>query len=1052
MALIIRDISWRIWLAAMLVVIIAAIGAQARGERRASGRPLFFSPIATEPSSLPLCPGMLNGPCTIESSPCSLPSRFEGTTEDCEVVVLEGNYGNETVTLSNVSTLSFKGKVSFLSIDLIGVRKEGYITIGEYMGTHTINPLSIPFSISRSSKAIDYERKSKESIGSTTVVSNSVLSVSVSETEAFEGSAIFLLFQYLSLYDSPILINSFNGINIDLTLQYLDIKSSGTNTSLPGNRTTFDSILSLSHSGRDITSPPSCTIFADYISASSSSSETGNGTMAPRFVTLSSPDLFFSLVSFSNTLLSNFYSIFSSTSSSPELNCDDCSISGFRQWAEVSTKPLDSSLISLSLTRSFISPFVAPLSPLPDLVPFNPSNTGYVAMKCDDSTLTQLSFALSPSPDYSLGSTLSHCVLLDVGISFPPNQDAGESFTLNNTVIALGIRSISSSASLPPHAPFPFYASFYPDSVGYIWNSTIRVESSSGGIYMNATNFQASKNGRVPLKISNNVTGIRYDRLLEETMEEGIFSGFTVSSKSEQKAPLQPLFIEASSHISFSQLTIDVDSIMIMQQSKTSKPMERGQEEGEIDLSSSSHNLPQSSLRVEGGIKITPELGPSAISPTSANEPTAIFFPAPASPTLSQPFIRRSITWTRPNSTIFAVRRGTSETMKLEKLVAWNQLTIHAQRNPINTSVLFDITELTNMTIMASSMKSGLKEDGVTPLVTWEKGYASALIGQSFFAPFFSSSLLPLSRISIHWDTYFTSRSIPRRDTDYVIGNIVLEIEPSVQQSGSPSPAIPTSGSYYIGVCPPSIRRKITESNRPGYVWPEFSMSLVNISEGSIISESSSSSPQSPASPTTMIFATMVARYIAPEGSDQCRGEAPAEGFVCIQGHWVFSGSLSQNSSLVIPPGSIVIYGNFTLNGSLIFQSTTSTIVVKGCVSISDHIVLQIDPNTNPNHKSTILVQDSDCPSPLSKLPIKTVFTKKSCKKTKASVHPSSSKSSLVVLFSTDTSACNTKWVILGAVLGAVVIIAAVLAGVVIYCVKKSSHVRLSQAQVGSPS
>lgn len=129
--------------------------------------------------------------------------------------------------------------------------------------------------------------------------------------------------------------------------------------------------------------------------------------------------------------------------------------------------------------------------------------------------------------------------------------------------------------------------------------------------------------------------------------------------------------------------------------------------------------------------------------------------------------------------------------------------------------------------------------------------------------------------------------------------------------------------------------------------------------------------------------------------------------------------------TLVITPGitTVQITGNFTVEGTLVFQDSSATITVSGCANVSS-VTITITTETTATTQSLITQAGENC-KPLTSIPVHVMDRTKSCKKTSVST-ASSTASTLTAFFSYDHSGCNTKWIILGAVLGGVIVLAVI--------------------------
>jgi hypothetical protein len=171
-----------------------------------------------------------------------------------------------------------------------------------------------------------------------------------------------------------------------------------------------------------------------------------------------------------------------------------------------------------------------------------------------------------------------------------------------------------------------------------------------------------------------------------------------------------------------------------------------------------------------------------------------------------------------------------------------------------------------------------------------------------------------------------------------------------------------------------------------------------------------------------------------------CVGSTPSSGaWVCIGGVWTSIGSVGSPTSLTIPNAHLVVKGNLTVTGTIVFTGLDSSITVEdGCATINGALQVQlneqdlerISKETGASRTLVLLSQSSNCSS-LSSLSFSMTKVGKSCRKVSFStIHDSSdgSKTTLVAVFNVNSSGCNVKWIILGCVLGGVLLLALVLA------------------------
>ena len=178
----------------------------------------------------------------------------------------------------------------------------------------------------------------------------------------------------------------------------------------------------------------------------------------------------------------------------------------------------------------------------------------------------------------------------------------------------------------------------------------------------------------------------------------------------------------------------------------------------------------------------------------------------------------------------------------------------------------------------------------------------------------------------------------------------------------------------------------------------------------------------------------------------------PPPGFICApDGSWISNGSINTNTSIVFLPGVVVVTGNLTLtHGALVLSSDTTNVTIAGCINLTNGSSIIIDLNRGKGRKSgstTHITQSSDCPNSLINVPISVRQRNKSCEKGSVRKSQSSTRDSLTIVFAIDNSACDTKWIILGAVLGGVIVLGAI-AAVVICNLFKKQKIERSKAQL----
>lgn len=158
----------------------------------------------------------------------------------------------------------------------------------------------------------------------------------------------------------------------------------------------------------------------------------------------------------------------------------------------------------------------------------------------------------------------------------------------------------------------------------------------------------------------------------------------------------------------------------------------------------------------------------------------------------------------------------------------------------------------------------------------------------------------------------------------------------------------------------------------------------------------------------------------------------PPVGFICVQGIWVMNGTTTPPQTVEIPENSGVVQvdGNLTVSGPIVFNGIGSTLNVTGCINTpSVEIQIKGKGDNLPSGPVTFIQQRGDGCDSLVDIPLNVFQDPKACKKVSVTKDTKdSTSSSLVVIFVVDSSRCSAKswrWVVLGCVLGAVVLAAA---------------------------
>jgi hypothetical protein len=132
----------------------------------------------------------------------------------------------------------------------------------------------------------------------------------------------------------------------------------------------------------------------------------------------------------------------------------------------------------------------------------------------------------------------------------------------------------------------------------------------------------------------------------------------------------------------------------------------------------------------------------------------------------------------------------------------------------------------------------------------------------------------------------------------------------------------------------------------------------------------------------------------------------------------------------------VIVLGNLTVSQGLTFDGLSSQIVVNGCVILGDNQVTielteeELQQLARQGLTKTLLTATaSECEGSTdftgTKITVNSNSKAQKCKKVKA-LNSGSTSSSLVVAFSLDSSSCNTKWIILGSVLGGAIVLAVI--------------------------
>lgn len=188
-----------------------------------------------------------------------------------------------------------------------------------------------------------------------------------------------------------------------------------------------------------------------------------------------------------------------------------------------------------------------------------------------------------------------------------------------------------------------------------------------------------------------------------------------------------------------------------------------------------------------------------------------------------------------------------------------------------------------------------------------------------------------------------------------------------------------------------------------------------------------------PAAPTPPVPVPSV----SPPQAKPCPLPKPSPGnWTCLDnGTWSLTGSVSS-TTLVLPPGPVIVSGNLTITGTVTFTGPQSTLKVEGCIFLgngSSRVILEVtkddlDRISKEGKKSFTLIQSSgnnSCPNStdLSTVNIQTQKKGSSCKK--VSIQNTSSRSSLSLIMAVDNRNCNMI-IIIPSVVGGILLIVAV--------------------------
>lgn len=299
----------------------------------------------------------------------------------------------------------------------------------------------------------------------------------------------------------------------------------------------------------------------------------------------------------------------------------------------------------------------------------------------------------------------------------------------------------------------------------------------------------------------------------------------------------------------------------------------------------------------------------------------------------------------------------------------------------------------------------------------------SALTNAPFLASSDSSIVGVPQSIYINW----TDSAPPTSGVEYVIAVVDEMIEGWSMNSTAHSSS---DYSFSVYMLPAVGKREM------GGIWSQRSAPLSSYPRMvfKLIDEAvvPTSAPIPLVSPIEPVSSPVEAPVATPQVLS-CPPPIPA-GFICVDGHLVAPGGVTSNTTIVLPgqAGVITVGGNLTIGGSVTFSGVGSSINVTGCVQISGGIVIDLRGiKSLPKGLVPLITQSANCSGTnLSQIPVTVHNKEDSCEKVtlrkQATTEAKDNKQTLSVVFYLDNSGCNTKWIILGAVLGGLVVIAVI--------------------------
>lgn len=140
---------------------------------------------------------------------------------------------------------------------------------------------------------------------------------------------------------------------------------------------------------------------------------------------------------------------------------------------------------------------------------------------------------------------------------------------------------------------------------------------------------------------------------------------------------------------------------------------------------------------------------------------------------------------------------------------------------------------------------------------------------------------------------------------------------------------------------------------------------------------------------------------------------SPGVEFVCIGNIWTTQSSVNVNSSISVT-SPIYIYGNLTVshNSSLNYHGFDGNIHLNGCLIMNGSIIIILNSTNVQNLKSNqileILSQSKNCSNFPGYIPT-AVQTPKTCQKIGATLQTNQGQNTLSVVFSIDSSSCQSN-------------------------------------------